>query len=359
MLFADRPAVPEIAEARNVLEQGYSFEIQFGSRIEDSLDIFEIKQGDLALKDTVSAADYLAQLNALCREFGPLMQVRFYGHHSDVFDGAVLNHLPDVADLTLNCLDEAKNLDALGGLSLLENLALGIYELADKEVLSRVPLTKLTSLCLEESATKALDLAPLSEAKRLKTLKLYGHKKNIAAIGNIAGLEEFVFNPARNMDLDFINRLTRLKALKFVLGGIDDFNAVALPGLDQLAVTRVRGLTTLGDLSRFPQLRQLQVQDQKQISTIAFSAQSARLANISIDNCKSLKELSGLGRLPALKSLSVSRTALDIQELSLPKSLTHMSSFPGTTKGNKAAKDYIRSLGLIPEIHPDMPFFYK
>ena len=122
-----------------------------------------------------------------------------------------------------------KTSKVISGLERLKSLQLGIYDLKDKSLLSKIPLENLDYLTLEETATKALDLAPLSRCRSLKTLRLFGHKKNIEATGSLCQLREFAFNPAKGKPLDFINGMTSLKELKFVLGGVESVNEVNLP----------------------------------------------------------------------------------------------------------------------------------
>ncbi len=349
--------VPDLKDVESALRQGHRYQVQFGSRVEGKVEVYKDHKFDS--KMPADSDLYLKGLNDLCSEFGRRLNVRFYGHHSQVFDGEILRAIPAVASLVINCISDAENLECVETLKCLEDFSLGVFELKNKKILNHLPYAKLTELCVEECRTTALDLAPLENAVNLEVLKLYGHKKNIDVVGQLAGLSELVINPKKGLDLDFVNRLSKLKALKFVLGGLEEFDAISLPELDQLAVTRVHGLTSLGDLARFPNLRQLLVQDQKRLGSIQFSDKSKRLANVGIVNCKTLASLPGLNTLMALESLSVGETKLNVDDLKLPANLTHMTFYTGSTSGNLAAEETIRRAGLIPEEHPSMPFFYK
>ena len=359
MTFSDNPSCPDLKDVKKALASGAPYQVQFGVRVQDQIDIIKIVKSKIVVKKTVDYQTYFEGLNKLCQKYGAKLNIRFYGHYSDVFDGKILEHLPDVSNLIINCLHEAENLEPLSGLGKLEEFSMGIYELKQKDILDVLPLENLKFLALEETQTKALDLSFLPRAQKLETLKLYGHKKNIQAVGELASLEEFVFNPARNMDLEFLSKLPKLRSLKLVLGGMDDFNDLSLAQLEQLAVTQVRGLTSLGDLSRFPKLRQLLVQEQKQIDSLAFSKGSKHLEDLMIGPCRNLTDLPGLAELPVLKNLSIGETAVNFDQLVLPKSVTNMMFVDGTSSGNKAAQEKIRARGLISKMPEHLPFFYK
>ncbi len=316
--------------------------------------------GEAGSGPEIDVGAYFDRLNAMCRTWGARLTVRFYGFHGEVFDAALLERLPEVRALVLNGFDEdVENLEAVGALAHLTSLGLGIFELADKDILARLPLGRLEALTLEETRTKALDLAPLGEARALRHLRVFGHRKNIEAVGGLAELREFAFNPAKGVDLGFLNGLAGLRSLKFVLGGTGTLEPVALPDLEELALTQVRGLAALGDLGRFKGLRRLLIQDQPHLDAITVSPANAALEHVWLHNCPALGRIDGLGTLSGLKSLHAVETGLDLPGLDLPRSLTHLSVFTGRAASEAAEAHAIRALGRIPEAHPEMPFFYK
>jgi hypothetical protein len=282
--------------------------------------------------------------------------VRFYGHYGEVFDARILEQLPNAQSLTVNCLDEACNLDAIAGLEKLADLSLGVRILTDKAILSRLPIAQLQSLVLEEADTKALDLAPLAGGSNLKSLKVYGHRKNIDELAALSTLEEFVFNPAKGMALEFISKMVGLSALKLVLGGTEHLRDIDLPNLRDLAVTQTRGLNDLGDLQRFGTLRRLLVQDEPHLKRIVTGPGNGNLQHIWLHNCPDLKDITGLGELAAFQSLHASQTGLSTRTIDLlPNSTTH--ALVAGKRGD--GPPGLKRKGLIWDDHPDMPFFYK
>ena len=352
--------VDDLDPVEDALAAGHDSAIQFSAPFTETLMLVAFgSDGNFADGPTFSKAEYLARVNGLCATYGTSLTVRFFGHYSDEFDGNVLHEIPDVHALTLNCLENGRNLEVLKGLNHLTKLSFGIYELKERGILNSLPLEQLTQLTLEETATKALDLAPMAKAQSLRHLQLFGHRKNISALGQLTQLEELAFNPVKGVPLEFLNGLTSLKTLKLVLGGTEDLNDVTLPNLTDLALTMVRGFTDLGPLDRFPKLERLLLQDQQHLEQIDFGAGCDDLRHIWLDNCKALADLPGLSKCQQLQSLSAGKTALNAKDLELPKSLTHFSIHSGTVASIKADKERAAQMGLSPDNHPEMPFFYK
>ena len=52
-------------------------------------------------------AKVLSSINGLCREFGDRLEIRFYAHYGLEFDFGVLDAVPDVANLSTDCLQKA------------------------------------------------------------------------------------------------------------------------------------------------------------------------------------------------------------------------------------------------------------
>ncbi|MEL6878101.1 MAG: hypothetical protein AAGL68_08405 [Pseudomonadota bacterium] len=334
--------------------------VQFDRPIGETLSIVQTN-GSWDGKDwpQTPRADYLARVNAMCREWGPKLTVRFYGHYGDVFDGRSVHQFPDAHSLSVNCIHEAENVDAIGELPHLSRLSVGIYELKDKALLSKLPLERLTHLTLTATETKALDLAPLADAKALQKLYLEGHHKNIAALANLNGLQEFTFNAKKGLDLSFINGMSDLRALKFNLGGTESIENIALDRLQDIAFTKVRGLSELGDMQRFPALRRLLAQDLQQFARIKFGAANQKLEHLHFFNCGKLTRIEGLAQCPQLLSLRWLFTDIDPASLDLPKSLTHLHMLSGKRSDEAREKEAIEAMGYIAGDHRNASFSYK
>ncbi|MEP5938086.1 MAG: hypothetical protein ABJ239_07160 [Erythrobacter sp.] len=333
---------------------------QFNNPIGDTLSIVQVGgSSDPDDWPQISSAEYLARLNAMCRIWGEKLEVRFYGHHSDAFDGRTLLRIPEVRSLSVDSIFEANNLEAIGELQHLTQLHLGIFELADKAILAKLPLDRLTHLTLSPTQTKALDLSRLESATALKKLYLDGHYKNIATLAALDGLEEFTFNPKKSLDLGFINGMASLLSLKLVLGGTESIAEIALDGLQDLACTQVLGLADLGDMQRFGALQRLLVQDQKQLAGVQFGSGNRQLEHVWFYNCPALTKIAGLADCAKLQSLRWLFTDSDPAALDLPKSLTHLHMLPEKRAAQAGQTSVIEGMGYIADDHPNAEFFYK
>ena len=333
--------------------------VQFSRPLGDELQV--VSPSDEAPGPLVDRNTYLQRLRKMCEQWGDRLTVRFYSYFDQVFDAEVLLEFPEIRSLMINNMHgEVKNLELIGNMPNIRNLHLGIYELDDKRLLEKLPIENLVELTIEESKTKALDLAPLADARALRTLRLFGHKKNIEAIGALSNLNAFVFNPSSNKPLHFLNGLASLRSLKFVLGGAESLAGLnVLPALEEIAFTMVRGLVDIGDLQRFPSLRRGLMQDQPQIETVRMGAKNTALQHLWFYNCPKLANLEGIGELPVLESLRIVISAIKLDKMVLPKSLTHLGLYSTEVKKEADERAAIEALGLLPSDHPDMPFFYK
>ncbi|QKY02668.1 hypothetical protein G3257_10675 [Janthinobacterium lividum] len=268
----------------------------------------------------------LADLDALAATCGTALTIRIYGYDPRVFDARILRALPHVASLSIDCHWQAIHLEVLGELRHLKRLSLGVYQLAEGDILQLDNLRGLEYLNLGESAKNNIDLAPLRHYAQLASLVLEGHSKHIDTLAGLPALHELSLYRIKNkVPLDFISAMDRLDRLLLQLGGRESLAHIEAPLLKKLEVIRVRGLETLGDIGRFPLLQALWVEDQIKLRQIALGANPV-LERLNLHTCKTLDSLPGLAALPALRQLSASETMLDVDALlqDMPASLTHV-----------------------------------
>ncbi|MDO8032187.1 hypothetical protein O3297_02050 [Janthinobacterium sp. SUN128] len=269
----------------------------------------------------------LADLDALAATCGTALTIRIYGYDPRVFDTRILRALPHVASLSIDCHWQAIHLEVLGELRHLKRLSLGVYQLAEGDILQLDNLRGLEYLNLGESAKNNIDLAPLRHYAHLASLVIEGHSKHIDTLAGLPALHELSLYRIKNkVPLDFISAMGRLDRLLLQLGGRESLAHIEAPLLKKLEVIRVRGLETLGDIGRFPLLQALWVEDQIKLRQIVLGANPV-LERLNLHTCKTLDSLPGLAALPALRQLSASETMLDVDALlahGLPASLTHV-----------------------------------
>ena len=289
-----------------------------------------------------SSPDYtlhtLQKLDEIALHHGNNLQIRFYGHYQSTFDFNVLKFLPNVRNLSVDCLSSAINFMALDEMTNLSRLHIGIDNELPKDFLSMENLFSLDSLVMGPSKNKNLDLSHLIKYKKLKELFLAGHTKHIDSIRNLTALEKLGLSLiGKAQPLSFINTLHSLKSLMIILGGRDNIDEVTNSSVESMEIIRIRGLQKF-DASKFPSLKRLRIEDQIQIHELSFSEDSPDLKSISIVNCKGLEKIDGLSKLKSLESLHFCNTKLNIDKLALqgfPQSLHEINFYTNSNKANK------------------------
>lgn len=257
----------------------------------------------------------LKSINTLCKIFGSKLPVRFFGHYQNDFDATILQYLPDVQWLLIDCLQEIANPEFVFKLRKLKKLSFGVYHYKNPNFLSQLDVSKLESLVLSETKSRNIDLANLRQAQIMKDLFVGGHTKNLADISQMKALKSLRLGSiSKKMDLGFVSDITNLTDLKITLGGRNNIDEVSHPILRELQIIRVRGLSDLGDLSRFPDLERLHIEDQ--IRLLSLELNLPMLRSLQIRNCKSLAHLNNLESLTRLKHLRCYGTSLDYEGLS-------------------------------------------
>jgi hypothetical protein len=290
----------------------------------------------------------LSQLNELCIKYDENFGVRFYGHYAGSFDFRTLLKIPNVKCLYVDCLTKAENVSCISELQKLKMLSLGVFELQETEILNSDNLRHLTTLFLTETRTKALNLDYLRDYKNLKELIIGQHTKNIEAVGELANLEFLSFNSIKKTPVPFVNKLKKLKTLRFILGGRENIHEIENNEIENLDITWVRGFNDISNLSNFKKLKTLLVQDNIQLPNIHFNTEFPNLIDLKILNCKTLHSLTGLENLTALNQLRIHKTNLDLETLlkqKLPSTLKTFSFYSMKKKVDDEIREKLKSKG--------------
>lgn len=246
----------------------------------------------------------MARVNDYCIEFGPELQVRFYGFGWLEFDSSLLRSLPDVANLSIDTVRAMSDISMIAGLSRLTRLRFGVHEHPDGRFLEQLDLGRFTHLSLAENQRRNFDLSILSAASRLEQLFIRGHWRGVEAIAGLPLLSDVSLSgfPKRH-DLAFLNGLASLRSLLLILGSRASIAEFAHPRLQTLRIVWVRQLEELGPLHRFAQLSDLALEDQRKITRLDVSG--LRLRRLMVANCKTLTSIIGLDNSAGLEQLSV------------------------------------------------------
>ncbi|RKR81174.1 hypothetical protein BDD43_1318 [Mucilaginibacter gracilis] len=291
----------------------------------------------------------LEELNELCLKYDENFNIRFYGHHSNSFDCSIVDKIPFVKSLNVDCITNAQHIEALTKPLHLKQFWLGVYELKDTEILQADNFKKLTSLGIADTKTKALNLKYLSDFKNLTSLLIAKHTKNIDAVGELKGLTNLNLNSISKVPLNFVNNLKQLKRLRILLGGRDNINEIHNNAIEQLELIWIRGLNELNNLDRFSKLKSLHIEDQIRLSRLDFDNVINELTDIKILNCKTFSAVTGLEKLPALSHMRIYGTAIDFESFvkqEFPKSLEILAFYTGK-KIDKEIKLRLETMGYV------------
>jgi hypothetical protein len=297
----------------------------------------------------------LDAINNACTRFGSKLTVRFYGHYSNGgrFNCAWLRYLSDVRSLSLDCLMNIEGANRVAELEHLDAFAFGIFESDIPDLLRYPSLARVHKLVLATTRKNNIDLAPLGKYQRLETLFLNAHARNIATLGDLASIQRLSLSQiAKSVSLRFVGRMKGLRSLTVLLGGRTSAEELAHPKVIHLEVLRVRGFVEI-DLSTFPQLQVLRIEDQIQLRSLELN-DGTSVRWLSIWNCKNLSSLLGLGHAVALESLSLGRTSLEPGSVlnNAPSSLKRLVISGFGRRKDEELESRIRSKGYTPEI-PD------
>ena len=290
----------------------------------------------------------LRKIDALALRHGEDLQIRFYGHLRTPFDFGLLQYLPSVQNLAVDCLNKIKNIEALHQLERLIRFRIGVDDALPPDLLDSPALTHVNDLVLADSRTPRLRLHPIPRMPNLRRLHLTGYSNGIETLGDAKTIEDLSLSKMGNrVRLDFLNRMTGLRSLLIILGGRQDFSEVEHDHLQTLEIIRVRGLSEL-DPGAFPDLRSLQIEDQIRLEEIDFTESNSKLEELKIVNCKGLHTLKGLANLKQLSKLLISRTQIDVDSLlslGLPNKLKQFGFYGLRESADRAIRDKLDALG--------------
>jgi hypothetical protein len=292
---------------------------------------------------------FLEQIDAACAEFGAKLEVRFFGHYGS-FDASCLTYLPNVATLSVDCLDSATNIEVLFSLRSLRQLSLGIFRLDRPDILDRMHLENVEKLFVCETRKSNIDLSPVRRSRALRQLHIAGHTRGFATLAQADTISKLSLRSIpKKQSLGVVSDMRGLRTLSLVLGGRADLEDVVHEELEALSVIWVRALASIGSLTRFPALTDLQVEHQPQLETIDLTSASPSLRRVAIFNCKNLRTLGDIAHLRELVELRISSPAVDFEDLlrSPPPSLRCVAFYSGRKKWNDAMRARLDAAGYV------------
>lgn len=293
----------------------------------------------------------LKKINKLCQTYQDRINVRFYGMYGqeEQFDAQVLEHLPDVTNLTINCLNAVLNPEFLYQLPHLRHLDFSPYLWTDVEFLQHFAHPEqFMSLEFRDIRNQKLNMQALTRFPNLTSLVLWGQGKGIESIKSLKQLKKLQLRKFPHLDLSILNNLHQLEELFLYSGAQDNLEAIQALPIHTLEIDGIRGLRSLGELQRFGLLKNLIIENQGQLAEIDFT-NCQNLQIVSLRKLKGLQRLKNIQYLTHLKELYLQAVSLEFfTEVApfLPSSLQCCSVYSLVTKENKAINQFLKEKGL-------------
>ena len=233
-------------------------------------------------------------------------EVRFYGFYRAECDLELLQFIPSVSRLVVNCLQgPVKHVERIGDLQRLTSLKVGIMQLRDFGFLERLPPT-LETLYLEETRSKHLSVKATLRFQDLRHLYVERHHKDLESIGELPNLQSLVLRSITVPSLSFLTSLSSLRVLNLKLGGTINLDALEeLLNLREMEIWQVRKLENIRAVARIPKLETLMLQDLPNVTDFPSLSGCTSLKTVFINHLKSLKDLSPIAQAPNLEHFAV------------------------------------------------------
>lgn len=148
--------------------------------------------------------------------------------------------------------------------------------------------------------------------------------------------------------MDFVSKIQSLKRLVIILGGRTDISEIQHSSLEDLEILRVLGFSDFDNLSAFPSLLSLAIEDQIRLESIRFTPSNKKIQSFRIFNYKTLHNLEGLEHLTELKSIRIGTTSLNIDSIlnqRLSPSLNLFGFYTGKSKENAKIREKLDARG--------------
>lgn len=253
-------------------------------------------------------------INPLCIKYGDKLSIRFYSHGKNGFDCSWLDFLPNVSNLYLDCLQSIKSKLSIEKLNNLKEFGIGVSQIDDTEFLSRLNFDNIERLLISDTQKNNFDLSSLSRCHKLIKLNIVGHTKGIESVGSLSNLRYLTLTSIpKKQKLEFVNSIHNLKRLTILLGGRENIDEINNANIEELEITRVRGLDKLDHIERFLKIEILSVEDQIRLKCIVFKKTVPSLKYLRVINCKELNDIKGINKLQNIKHLRINRTNIDAE----------------------------------------------
>jgi hypothetical protein len=313
----------------------------------------------LQCSSPVSEATW-ARLDEVFFPLRPDVGLRVFGHYGSTCDLSFASRMRHVRRFTADCLMQATNVEAIAGMNL-EALSVGIFELQDFDLLTRVS-PRLSALSLGGTRSKKPRLDSIERFTSLRSLYIEGHSNGIDAIRQLRALEQLTLRSVTTPNLRYLAPLERLSSLDIKLGGIRAFEGIeGKESITYLELWQIRELDDVDVVASLPGLQNLFLQSLPRVASVPV-AQSRALRRVVLQNLKGLRDFTAFETAPALEQFALIDGAGLRPEQLLPvlrnRTLHDACAYFGSQSKNDAFAR-LRDQSGKHDWHPRRPFEYR
>ena len=282
----------------------------------------------------------------------PDIELRVFGHYDGDCDLRFVIGMTNVRRFAADSLHRAVHVEAVGAMSQLESLSIGVFDLESLDFLADVS-DGLKKLFLHATRSKKPSLHLLARFRDLTVLYLEGQTKHIEVLSDLPCLREVTLRSVSVPDLSFLSGLPELWSVDLKLGGINDLSALTtLPSLKYLEAWQVRGLDDLSVLSDLPGLQNLFLQSLRRVESLPSFARNARLRRVVMQNMRGLQNVAPLEWAPALEEFCLLQggnfAPADLLPVLRNVTLVSISASFGSQRRNAEFESTRKEYGKVP-----------
>jgi hypothetical protein len=199
---------------------------------------------------------------------------------------------------------EFTDLEVLRYFSFVEDLSIELYWLTNLDGFAAI--RSLNRLTLGRTDAKSFSLRFLGRYRNLRHLSLEGHKKDIDVLCDLTDLERLTLRSITLPQIDFLERLPRLRHLEIKLGGTS--NLAALPklnALEYLELWRIRGASDLAIIGELESLKYLFLQTLNKVQELPSFRKLANLIAVYIETLKGVHDVRPVADAPRVESVKL------------------------------------------------------
>lgn len=237
----------------------------------------------------------------------PEISLRLYGWRDKMTDLKILDKMVNLQNLSIGNVD-VKNEQFISNLKDIKSLSLTTKNITNYDFLNNLNenLEEL-SIIADDVKQHKIDISQISRFKKLKSLTVLGHNKNIEQIiSQLENLEILILCKIKSIkNLDFIKSLKKLKYLHLKSIPLTNFDALeSFKNLKFIEFYKVENLENLDFINEMESLEHIFLQTVNKIKGFPKLHTNCKLRKIELWYMKNIKDFNSLENLHSLKEFS-------------------------------------------------------